>query len=310
MDTGSKGLNHERLKTIALGVVIVMGMTCAALLVRWTDSLRPPVDPGLAEESLYLNDKTARRISLGFNGLAADWYWMRSLQYVGKKILNHQGDIALDDLSGLNMKLLAPLLDTATTLDPEFIEPYEFAAVVLPAVDVQQAIRLTQKGINANPNAWRLYHHLGYIHWRQGQYLTAGEIYGRGAQINGAPAWMAAMKAKMLDEGGSRSTAREIYTHMYEQSSEDQVREMARKHLLRLDSLDQRDALRKIFSAYQARTGKCPESWRELGQIFRTLRIPMDQSGAPLDPSGAPYLLKSGACEVELDWKTTKVPLK
>ena len=303
-------MNNERQKSITLGLVVVVGMTFAALLVRWTETLRPPVDPNLIDESLYLNDKTARRISLGFNGLAADWYWMRSLQYVGKKIFNHQGDINLDNMSELNMKLLAPLLDTATTLDPEFIEPYEYAAIVLPSVDVQQAIRLTQKGIDANPNAWRLYHHLGYIYWRQGQYQTASEMYGRGAQISGAPAWMEAMKARMLDEGGSRSTAREIYTRMYEQSTEAQVRDMARKHLMRLDSLDQQDGLRKLFAAYKARTGKCPDSWRELEPIFRTLRIPVDQSGAPLDPSGAPYLLKAGACEVELDFQKTQVPLK
>lgn len=303
-------MSNERLKSITLGLVIVVGMASAALLVRWTDKLRPPVDPNAIDESLYLNDKTARRVSLGFNGLAADWYWMRSLQYVGKKLINSTGDISLEDLSGLNIKLLAPLLDTATTLDPEFIEPYEYAAVVLPAIDVQQAIRLAEKGINANPNAWRLYHHLGYIYWRQGQYQLASETYGRGAQVPGAPAWMEAMKARLLSEGGSRSTAREVYTRMYEQSGDDQVKEMASKHLQRLDSLDQRDGLRKLFAAYQARTGKCPESWRELGQIFRTLGIPMDQSGAPLDPSGAPYLLKAGACEVELDPKATKVPQK
>jgi tetratricopeptide (TPR) repeat protein len=303
-------MNNERLKNVTLGLVVVVGMASAALLIRWADTLRPPVDPNALDESLYVNDKTARRISLGFNGLAADWYWMRSLQYVGKKLLNSTGDISLEDLSGLNMKLLAPLLDTATTLDPEFIEPYEYGAMILPAIDVQHAIRLTEKGINANPNAWRLYHHLGYIYWRQGQYQLASEMYGRGAQIPGAPAWMEAMKAKLLSEGGSRATAREIYTRMYEQSSDEQVRDMARKHLMQLDSLDQRDGLRKLFAAFQGRTGKCPESWRELEQIFRSLRIPMDQSGAPLDPSGAPYLMKAGACEVELDPKTTKVPLK
>jgi tetratricopeptide (TPR) repeat protein len=303
-------MSNERLKSVTLGLVILVGMAGAALLVRWTDKLRPPVDPNALDESLYLNDKTARRISLGFNGLAADWYWMRSLQYVGKKIGDYEGDIRLDDLSNLNLKLLVPLLETATTLDPEFIEPYEYAAVVLPSIDVQQAIRLTEKGVNANPNAWRLYHHLGYIYWRQGQYQLASETYGHGAQMPGAPAWMEAMKAKILSEGGSRSTAREIYTRMYEQSSDEQVREMAKMHLLQLESLDQRDGLRKLFAAYQARTRKCPDSWSELGPIFRTLRIPMDQSGAPLDPSGAPYLLKAGACEVELDPKLTKIPLK
>src|SRR5262245_26410951 len=156
-------MNNERQKNIVLGLVVVVGITCAALLVRWTDTLRPPVDPNAIDESLYLNDKTARRMSLGFSGLAADWYWMRSLQYVGKKMFDYPGDIRLDDLSELNLRLLAPLLETATTLDPEFVEPYEYAAVILPAIDVQQAIRLAEKGINANQNAWRLYHHLGYI---------------------------------------------------------------------------------------------------------------------------------------------------
>jgi tetratricopeptide (TPR) repeat protein len=303
-------MNNERRKGVTLGLVVVVGIACAALLVRWTDSLRPPVDPNLIDEGLYVNDKTARRMSLGFNGLAADWYWMRSLQYIGKKMFNHPGDIRIDDLSNLNLTLLAPLLDTATTLDPEFVEPYEYAAVVLPAVDIQQAIRLTQKGIDANPNEWRLYHHLGYIYWRQGQYQLASETYARGAQIPGAPAWMEAMKAKLISEGGSRSTAREIYTRMYEQAGDEHVRQMALKQLMRLESLDQQDGLRKLFAAYKARNGKCPDSWRELEQILRTLRIQVDQSGAPFDPSGAPYLLKAGACEVELDWKQTKVPLK
>src|ERR1051325_3771351 len=185
MSTNSDAAKNDHLKTIALAAVVLAGIASAALLVRWTDALRPPPDPNAIDENLYVNGKTARRVSLGFNGLVADWYWMRSLQYVGKKILNQPGDVALDDLSKLNLKLLAPLLDTATTLDPEFLDPYEYAAIVLPAVDVQEAIRITQKGIAANPNAWRLYQHLGYIYWQQGNYQAASETYGRGAQIPG-----------------------------------------------------------------------------------------------------------------------------
>jgi len=300
---------NERIKSLALGSVVVIGLACAALLVGWTDSLRPPPDPNAIDESLYLNGKTARRVSLSFNGLVADWYWMRSLQYVGKKILSHPGDVALDDLSKLNLKLLAPLLDTATTLDPEFLDPYEYAAIVLPAVDVQEAIRITQKGIAANPNAWRLYQHLGYIYWQQGNYQAASETYGRGAQIPGVPAWMEAMKAKMLADGGSRDTAREIYTRMFEQSADEQVKDMARKHVWLLDSLDQRDVLRKLMRAFRDKTGRCPTSWTELQGAFRVLSIPVDTSGAPLDPSGAPYFLFAGACEVQLNPKS-EVPIK
>ena len=293
---------------MALGLVVVIGMACAALVVRRLDTLRPPPDPNAIDESLYLDGKTARRMSLGFNGLAADWYWMRSLQYVGRKIINVD-NVQIDSLARLNLKLLAPLLDTATTLDPEFLDPYEYAAIVLPSINVEEAIRITKNGIDANPNAWRLYQHLGYIYWQQQNYQAASETYGRGAQIAGAPPWMEAMKAKMAADGGSRSTAREIYTRMYEQSADDKVRDMARKRLLQLDSLDQRDAFRKLFAAYQTRMGKCPNSWKEIEPVFRALRVPVDASGAPLDPSGMSYVLRAGACEVDLDPKS-EIPAK
>ena len=306
MSTASQ---NDRTKTIALGLVVVVGLGVAVLLVRWTDTLRPPPDPNAIDESLYLNGKTARRISLGFNGLVADWYWMRSLQYVGNKILSQPEDVAIDDLSKLNLKLLAPLLDTATTLDPEFLDPYEYAAIVLPAVNVQEAIRITQKGIAANPNAWRLYQHLGYIYWQQGNYQAASETYSRGAQIPGVPPWMLAMKAKMLADGGSRDTAREIYTRMFEQSNDAQVKDMARKHVLLLDSLDQRDDLQKVLQTYRNYAGRCPGSWTELREAFRVVSIPVDATGAPVDPTGLPYVLRPGTCEIQLNPKS-EVPIK
>ena len=291
---------NDRIKTLTLGLVVVIGMIGMIALARVADARRPQLDLAVADERLYLNPKTTRRISLGFNGLAADWYWMRSLQYVGNRILAQSGPVALDDLSQLNLKLLAPMLDSATTLDPEFLEPYEYAAIVLPAVDVQEAIRITRKGIEANPNAWRLYQHLGYIYWQQHDYAAAAEVYGRGALIPGVPEWMQAMKARMAAEGGSRATSREIYSRMFEQSADESVKDMARRRLMQLDSWDERDALRKILSTYQTRTGRCPANWREVEQMLRAIRAPLDASGAPLDPSGAPYVLQTEKCEVEL----------
>jgi tetratricopeptide (TPR) repeat protein len=300
---------NDRTKTISLAVVIAIGMIATIGLARFVDVRRPPVDVSANDDSLYLNARTAERISLGFNGLAADWYWMRSLQYVGKKIISQPGDVALDDLSKLNLKLLAPLLDTASTLDPEFLDPYEYAAIVLPAVDVNEAIRITQKGIAANPNAWRLYQHLGYIYWQQGDYQAASETYGRGAQIPGVPSWMLAMKAKMVADGGGRNTAREIYTRMFEESADEQVKDMARKHLWLLDSLDQRDVLRKVIHAFRDKTGRCPAAWAELREVFRVLSVPVDAAGSPLDPSGAPYILNLSTCDVQLNPKS-EVPIK
>jgi hypothetical protein len=299
----------NRGRDTALITLILLGMVSIFILSRRIDARRPPPDPDVEEEKLYLTGNTAKRMSLGFNGLVADWYWMRSLQYVGRKVLSTSPDVPLDDLGALNLKLLAPLLDTATTIDPGFLEPYEYAAVVLPALNVDEAIRITKKGIAANPSAWRLYYHLGYIYWQRGDFNAASEAYGAGAQIPGAPAWMQAMKARMETEGGSRGTAREIYTRMFEQAGDDKVKDMAWKHLLQLDSLDQRDMLRKILTAYSNKTGRCVSSWRDIGPWLQAIRFPVDAAGAPLDPTKMPYRLVKDGCDVDLDPRS-EVPAK
>jgi tetratricopeptide (TPR) repeat protein len=301
--TEAEQKNDYRRMLVAVSVIIC-GLVFAVFLARWIDARRPAPDLQVEEERLYLTGNTLKRASLGFNGLAADWYWMRSLQYVGRKFLKAGVGIQLDDLSQLNLKLLTPLLETATTLDPEFQEPYEYAAVVLPAIDVQEAIRIIRKGIVANPSKWRLYQHLGYIYWQQRDFKAAGEAYGQGATLPGAPAWMQAMKARMASEGGSRNLAREIYAHMYEQAGDPAVKEMARGRLLQLDSLDERDALRRLLVGYKAEAGRCAADWKEVEPALRSLRVPMDISGAPLDPSGKPYVLVSADCEIDLDPKS------
>lgn len=295
---------NDRPRTFVILSIIACGLLAAVLLAHWIDSRRPTPDLQVEEEGLYLAGHTLKRASMGFNGLAADWYWMRSLQYVGQKFLNAKTNIQLDDLSQLNLNLLAPLLDVTTTLDPEFDEPYEYAAAVLPAIDIQEAIRIIRKGIAANPSAWRLYQHLGYIYWQKRDFQAASEAYGEGAKLPGAPHWMEAMKARMAAEGGSRNLAREIYSRMYEQAGDNSVKEMARRRLLQLDSWDQRDGLRKALSIYQSRVGRCPSSWKEIEPLSRALRLPIDSTGAPLDPAGTAYVLVNRNCDVELDPKS------
>lgn len=292
-----------------LVMTVVIGLAAIVGLSRWLDAKKPTGQAKLEQEVLYLNPTSVKRLSLGFNGIAADVYWMRSLQYVGNNILSLPADSTVNNLGQLDLKLLAPLLDTAVTLDPQFMAPYQYAATILPEVDVQAAIRLIRKGIDANPSSWRLYNHLGYIYWQQKNFEAASEAYGRGAELPGAPAWMAAMKARTLTQGGSRYTAREIYTRMYEEASDELVKEMARTRLMELDSLDERDGLRTLLQGYKSVSGRCPETWREMANLLRAAKVRADSSGAPLDPSDTPYVLVQGKCEVNLD-RNSKVPLR
>jgi tetratricopeptide (TPR) repeat protein len=293
----------------ALLLTVVVGVAGIVALSRRMDAHVTPVDTTLQEESLYVTAATVDRLSLGFNGLLADWYWMRSLQYVGRQILNWSGNVELDNLGPLNLKLLAPLLDAATTLDPQFLEPYQYAAAVLPGVDMKEAVRIIKKGIDANPYEWKLYHHLGYIYWQQKDYNAAGEAYAQGAKLPGAPAWMEVMKARMASEGGSSETARQIYTRIYEEAGDRSVKEMARRRLLQLDAMGELEGLHRLIASYRDRIGRCPESWRDLEAVFRALRVKVDDAGAPLDPAGTPYLLVKEKCEVSID-RRSEVPVR
>lgn len=303
--TASRFTRIEAVLTLA----IIFGMTSVIFLSRAIDARRPPSDTSVEEERLYLTAATANRLSLSFKGLVADWYWMRALQYVGRKIMNFDERLPIDNMAQLNLKLLPPLLDGATTLDPHFMEPYQYTAMVLPTINVNEAIRILKRGIEANPSEWRLYHNLGYIYWQQKNFKAASEAYSNGAVIPGAPRWMQAMKARMEDEGGSRETAREIYRRMYEDATDEQVKDMAKKRLMQLDSFDERDALRKIINDYKASTGRCPDSWRAIAPMMRNMRFRLDSSGAPLDPADTPYLFLKEKCDVDLDLKS-EVPSK
>jgi len=312
--TGENRSNEARAalrpQTIMLSLVVLLGLASAAAISRWIETNRPPVDSRLEEEKLYVTGAAARRMSLSFNGLIADWYWMRSLQYVGRKVIAQGDKFQLDDLSALDLKLLYPLLDTATTLDPQFIAIYEYGGVVLPAINAEDAIKLLKKGIENNPSEWRLFHHLGYIYWQRGDYQTASATYQAGANLPAAPAWMQAMSARMLAEGGSRETAREIYTRMYEQSDDETIKRMAELRLLQIDSFGERELIRKALKDYLARAGRCVSGWRELIPQLRAARLRLDNAtGAPLDPAGTPYVLLTDGCDVDLD-PSSLVPYK
>lgn len=295
----------HRGRTAVLCLAMLLGIAGVVLLARWVDT--HPQVPVItsAEEELYVKATTAKRLSLAFNGLAADWYWMRSLQYVGRKALKFQnenpGQMSINDLGNLNLRILPPLLRLSTTLDPQFIAPYEYGAMILPTFDSNEAISLLTYGIEQNPNQWRLYQHLGYVYWQRQDFQKSAETYAAGGKLPNAPGWMAEMGARMTLEAGSRDGARQMYQHLYQESSDESVKQMLLRRMLQVDSFEQRDFIRSALKEYSARTGNCPSSWREVGVALRPHLRLEPNTGAPLDPAGTPYVLVKGGCDVDVD---------
>lgn len=303
-------------KTLIAIAVIIAGFAAVFVLSNFLESTKPPLPEGYADRDLALQGAKLKGFSFGLEGLIADWYWMQSLQYIGKKVVDSREDINLENLNSLNPRLLYPYLDNATDLDPHFMAVYSYGAVVLPAIDPTQAIKIAEKGIANNPNEWRLYQQLGYIYWRLENYEKAAEIYAEGSRIEGAPPFIKMMSAKMKSEGGSREIAREIYTQMLEESDDKQAKDVAALRLLELDSLDERDAIRSALQNFKEKSGRCANNLQEILSLLKSVRLPagkdfrIDKSNNLIDPTGAPYVLDKQNCDVKLDFEKTKIPIK
>jgi hypothetical protein len=295
-------------RSVAFALVMLLGFGTNVALARVLDAGRPALRTSVEDEAPYLAPEAARRLAAGFGGVAADWYWLTALQYLGRKVQEQARDprqmraaVELDRIVAVNPQVLTRFFDLITTLDPHFTAVYEFAAVVLPAVDVRAAVAVLEKGIEAKPDQWYLHQQLAYIYWQRGDYLAAADAFRRGARMTKAK-WMVYMAERMEGRGDDPGVARAMYTRMYEQAQDDQVKQWAQKRLMELRSLQERAAIRGVLSDFVTATGGCPRAWPEVGPGLRAVGLTVHRQGPPLDPSGAPYVLvvSQFGCDVTL----------
>ena len=291
-----------------LALALVVGLGASVELARVLDAGRPSLRLRVQDEVPYVSPDTAKRLSLGFSGLVADWYWLKALQYIGGK-LEEQASRArerpaaaeLDRLKALDPRVLVRLFDMISTLDPRFTAVYEFAAVILPAVDVPAAATLLEKGIQANPDQWYLHQQLAYIYWQRGDYLAAADAFRRGARMTTAK-WMEQMAKSMEAKGDDPQVARAMYARMYEQAQDDQVKQWALNRLMELKSLEERAHIRRVLADFVTAQTRCPRAWGDVTTALRAAGLRTDGRGQPVDPSDTPYLLVVSplGCDVTL----------
>jgi hypothetical protein len=273
---------------------LLVAAACVAVLVplqRWVDARGFSREP--EEEALYFSrPETAKRMALGYDSLLADVYWMRAIQYFGRKVIDDPGVIEgrTDRLS-----LLYPLLDTATTLDPHEIAPYRFGGFfVHDYVDAELGRALLEKGIRANPDYLPLYQDLAYLYWSDGDCATASKVYATAASVPGAPPWMAEMSALILARCGRADLTAELLELQYQSTDDPRVRERLAELLVPYRALAEVAYLRQAAAAYRERFGAPPSSLadlvRALGRQQGAPALTLRPDGTPVDPTGVPYV--------------------
>jgi tetratricopeptide (TPR) repeat protein len=266
---------------VATGCLTALaGIALAAGVLHAREALQP--SRADQQRVLYLRaGKAAQRAFLSFDALAADVYWLRTIQHYGRDRKSAR--------TANRFELLQPLVDLTTTLDPRFNLAYRFGAIFLSMEPPSgpgrpdQAIALLEKGLASNPRRWQYAHDIGFIHyWHTGNFELAAQWFERAAAMPGAPEWIKPLAGLTLAQGGDRAGARKLLTELLS-SNEAYIRRAAERSLAQLQTLDVIDAMQDHVSAFQAATGRYPANWRELGMAAGLPGVPLDAAGVPLE---------------------------
>jgi hypothetical protein len=237
-----------------------------------------------------------QRVSLGYNALAADFYWIRAIQYYGAERLRLAAASATDvQEPRAGFDVLFPLLDATTTLDPRFSVAYRFGAIFLAepfpggAGRPDLAVALLEKGLREQPDEWKYMLDIGYVYyWHRHDFRRAAYWFDQGSRMPGAPWWLRSLAAVTMAQGGDRRSSRAMWEGILESADLPYLRDQAERSLMQLRALDEMDALQQLVDRVSISDGVPPGDWTAL---LAARLLP----AIPLDPSGTPYEIDSGA---------------
>jgi tetratricopeptide (TPR) repeat protein len=273
---------------IALLVFVLLGFAGVWRLQQLIDVQQRAVESE-DDQVMLRSSKLVKGLSLEYAPLMADIYWTRVVQYFGNK---HAG-------KKVDLRLLWPLLDVTSVLDPHLMPVYHLGSMFLSdaaprgAGRPDLAVELLERGLKANPEEWRLYYDLGYVYYfDMKDYPKASAAFYEGSKNPKALLWMKAMAAKIAAEGGSTETSNFLWQDVYNTTNDPLVKENALQHLQLLRAQEDCKQIDAVADEYQKRVGRRPVRMSDLvkSALFR---------GEPVDALGYPYVLsEDGKAEI------------
>jgi tetratricopeptide (TPR) repeat protein len=270
-------MTRRTITGLLLAAVLILGLAAAWTLQKQIDAEQ--AEMLLEQDNLLLQSGSlVKKLSLEYAPLMGAIYWTRAVQYYGEK---HR-------LHAPGLDLLWPLLDITTTLDPNLLVAYRFGSIFLSdaaprgAGRPDLAAKLLKRGIQANPEEWRLYQDLGNVYYFDAKdYPNAAAAFEEGSKNPKAAIWMKVLAAKIAGEGRSLDTSYFLWRQVYETTTDEDIRKNAESHLrslkVDLDLLE----LDRLLDEYEKQTGKRAKRISELVEAGLLKRVPIDSKGFP-----------------------------
>jgi len=231
---------------------------------------------GDSDHLLYLpSGRLLKVLDLGYSEVLADLVYLWSIQYYG----NYPGGVRYDYLLQIYDRVI-------TELDPRFADAYVLGAAILSveAHRPEDAIRLLDKGVRANPEDWMLPFEAGFVAYHDlHDYPRAAAYFATAIERPGVHPVVRRFHAEMFNRAGDRETSRRYWEEILRTADSDYLRGVAARHVhdltVEIDLAHLREAIAEFIRVH----GSNPADLRDLvrGGLLRVV---------PVDPDGRPYV--------------------
>jgi tetratricopeptide (TPR) repeat protein len=283
----------ERSRQIALEWVIVPCLLLAAVGMHRTNlALEARAVERRADGEIGpLPDGNALRVlSLGFERLVADLFWVRTVYYVGDEAAANAGYPSAERLANL-----------VTDIDPYFDTVYVLMSSVVNGLrtDPDAAIRLLEKGAR-NSHYWRIQFLLGF------NYFMEKQDYERGAQALqkavdlGGPPYLQFLVTRLYAHVGEADTAMSFIQARLMHEETPKIRQRLQKRYSDLWINRDLAAIDQAIEKFTAANGHAPQRVDELVAAGFLPKLPRD-------PRGGAYTIESGHASSAIPYEVLRL---
>lgn len=270
--TTEKSRSRSGVGSWASATLLAMGFLAVVLATGFIHQ-RIPITPESEQSGrLVPQPEVAQILSLGFESVVSDYYWLKAVQIAGgaRTPGPEQGDY------------IARLIDLVTYLNPHVGHAYRFAAVWLiqSEEEVREANRLLRRGIENQPEEWRNWFYLGFNHF---YYLDEPEEAARNlavaSELPGAPAYLSRLVVRLRAESGGLDVAQALLNQMVRETESEEALSGYLEALGEIEVERHARALDSAREAFRNTYGRDIESVDELAVFFDPIlkRLPRAQ---------------------------------
>ena len=238
--------------------------------------------------------KAVRVLSLGFDRLMADLFWVRTIYYVGDDASSQAGYPAVERLAHL-----------VTDIDPKFATAYVLMGSAIAGLkgDPDAAIELLTKG-TANVQYWKLHFQLGFLYFLEKvDYASAARHMELAAKLGGPP-YLPLFAARLYANAGDPATAAAFIQARLRDEPPGEARDALEKRYWDLWITRDLARIDAAIAQYTQSKGRAPRLVADLVQegLLET---------EPLDPRAGRYRIEDGRARTDLEYDVLKlhVPL-